>query len=104
MYLLPTPKWDNAMKSLWNFFRRQKAITEAEVVELGKEPSEQPKVYTATMAFEDDDFDDEDDEDLIDDNDDDDWDDDYWDDADDDDDDDECWGDDEDEDEWDDED
>ena len=71
------------MKSLWQFFRRNKAIAQAEVVELNH-----PKTFVATMSFEDDDgdWDDEDDEDDEDwdDEDDGDWDDEDWDDEDDD--------------------
>lgn len=73
------------MKSLFRFFRHQKAIAQAEVFDLA-EPAEQPKTFTATMAFDDDDDWDDDDEDEDDEDedgfwpeDDDDWDDDDWD-------------------------
>ena len=74
------------MKSIFNFFRRQKAIAEAEIVDLA-EPVEQPKVFVAAMVFEDDDdwdddvddFDDEDPYEFLPDDEDDDEDDDDWD-------------------------
>lgn len=69
------------MKSLWRFFRRQKAVAVAEAVEL-----KQSKTFVATTDLEDED-DDWDEDDYWDD----DWDPDDWDDD---------W-DDEDEDEWD---